>query len=58
MSMGYNASLKAYQAVRLARYIFASELICGAQAADCYEDRPLAPAPWRCTGRSGRRCRS
>ena len=44
VSMGYNASLKAYEAVRLARYILASELICGAQAADCYEDRPLAPA--------------
>lgn len=38
VSMGYNASLKAYECVKLAKYIIAIELICGAQALDFYDD--------------------
>lgn len=38
VSMGYNAALKAYECVKLSKYIFAIELICGAQALDFYED--------------------
>lgn len=38
VSMGYNAALKAYECVKLSKYIFAVELICGAQALDFYED--------------------
>jgi len=36
--MGYNAALKAYECVKLSKYIFAVELICGAQALDFYEN--------------------
>ena len=38
VSMGYNAALKAYECVKLSKYIFAIELICGAQALDFYEN--------------------
>lgn len=38
VSMGYNAAKKAYDGIQLAKYICAIELICGAQALDCYEN--------------------
>lgn len=38
VSMGYNAALKAYECVKLSKYIFAIELICGTQALDFYDD--------------------
>ncbi len=38
VSMGYNAALKAYECVELSKYIFAIELICGAQALEFYDD--------------------
>ena len=44
ISMGYNAAKKAYDAVRLAKYVLAIELICGGQALDCYEDRSCSSA--------------
>ena len=44
INMGYNASKKAYDAMQLAKYILASELICDGQALDCYEDRSCASA--------------
>lgn len=42
VNMGYNAAKKAYDAMHLAKYILAAELICDAQALDCYEDRSCA----------------
>ena len=42
VSMGYNAALKAYQCVDLAKYILAIELLCSTQAQDFYKD--LSPA--------------
>ncbi|QDR82544.1 HAL/PAL/TAL family ammonia-lyase [Sporomusa termitida] len=42
VNMGYNAAKKAYDSVQLAKYICAIELICGAQALDCYEN--IGPA--------------
>lgn len=38
VSMGYNAALKAYECVKLSKYIVAIELICGTQALDFYDD--------------------
>lgn len=38
VSMGYNAALKAYECVKLSKYIFAIELICGTQALDFYDN--------------------
>lgn len=43
VNMGYNAAKKAYDGVQLAKYICAIELICGAQALDCYESPQSAP---------------
>ena len=42
--MGYNAAKKAYDAIQLAKYILAIELICDGQALDCYEDRSCSSA--------------
>ena len=42
INMGFNAAKKAYDSIHLAKYICAVELICGAQALDCYED--ISPA--------------
>lgn len=39
VNMGYNAAKKAYDAMNLAKYILAAELICDGQALDCYDDR-------------------
>lgn len=44
VNMGYNAAKKAYDGVHLAKYICAIELICGAQALDCYDGLEPAPA--------------
>lgn len=44
ISMGYNAAKKAYDAIGLAKYILAIELICDGQALDCYEDRSCSSA--------------
>ena len=44
VSMGYNAALKAYECVKLSKYIFAIELICGTQALDFYDDLNPSPA--------------
>lgn len=38
VSMGYNAAKKAYDSIQMAKYICAIELICGAQALDCYDN--------------------
>ncbi|WP_369283830.1 histidine ammonia-lyase [Oscillibacter sp. GMB15532] len=46
ISMGYNAAKKAYDAMHLAKYILASELICDGQALDCHDD----PACSKATG--------
>lgn len=37
INMGYNAAKKAYDAMHLAKYILASELICDGQALDCLD---------------------
>ena len=44
INMGYNAAKKAYDAMHLAKYVLATELICATQALDCYDDRSCAPA--------------
>ncbi len=44
INMGYNAAKKAYDGIHLAKYICAVELICGAQALDCYDNLSSAPA--------------
>lgn len=44
VSMGYNAALKAYQCVDLAKYILAIELLCSTQAQDFYKDLSSAKA--------------
>ena len=44
INMGYNAAKKAYDAMQLAKYILASELICDCQALDCYDDRSCSTA--------------
>lgn len=44
VSMGYNAALKAYNSIPFARYILASELICGLQAVDCGDGTPTGSA--------------
>lgn len=44
ISMGYNAAKKAYDAVQLAKYVIAIEMICAGQALDCYEDRRCSRA--------------
>lgn len=38
ISMGYNAALKAYECISLAKYIIAIELLCSSQAQDFYKD--------------------
>lgn len=38
VSMGYNAALKVYECIKLSKYIFAIELICGTQALDFYDN--------------------
>lgn len=43
-NMGFNAAKKAYDAMHLAKYIIATELICDGQALDCYDDRSCAAA--------------
>ena len=47
VSMGYNAALKAYECVKLSKYIFAIELICGTQALDFYDGLKPSPATKR-----------
>lgn len=44
INMGYNAARKAYNAMGLAKYILAIEMICAGQALDCYEDRRCSAA--------------
>jgi len=44
INMGYNAAKKAYDAMHLAKYVLATELICACQALDCYEDRSCSKA--------------
>lgn len=44
VSMGYNAALKAYECVKLSKYVFAIELICGTQALDFYDGLNPSPA--------------
>lgn len=44
INMGYNAAKKAYDAVNLAKYIIAIEMICDGQALDCHDDIQSAPA--------------
>ena len=43
-NMGYTAAKKAYDAMHLAKYILATELICAGQALDCYDEPACAPA--------------
>ena len=43
VSMGYNAAIKAYESVGLARYILAIELMSACQAQDFYEDASPSP---------------
>lgn len=44
VSMGYNAALKAYECVSLAKYILAIELLFACQAQDFYKDLKSSPA--------------
>ncbi len=44
VSMGYNAAIKAYESVGLARYILAIELMNACQAQDFYDDPNPSPA--------------
>ncbi len=44
VSMGYNAALKAYHCVEVAKYVFATEILFACQAQDFYEERKPAPA--------------
>ncbi|MFV0497407.1 MAG: histidine ammonia-lyase [Candidatus Fimivivens sp.] len=44
INMGYNAAKKAYDAVHLAKYIIAVELICNGQALDCHDSQDVSPA--------------
>lgn len=44
VNMGFNAAKKAYDAMKLAAYILAAELICAGQALDCHPNISGAPA--------------